>query len=186
MNMPARHFQTRCRPVEMRPWRCSGRWRYMHPTVESERGRPQLWSALTGCIYLPPVQTSTRVCAASPSWQLAVSHWAFKHKLKMILFELNTLCLGKKDATVFLTHAVNCGRFCFWRRQSVFLVCVWNISGTAERICAKFTRKTCLIPRSDEFEGQGKRSKVNVTRDKNGTFRPFRRPACGLCLVKHL
>jgi len=36
-----------------------------------------------------------------------------------------------------------------------FFVCVWNISGTAERICAKFTRKTCLVPRSDEFEGQG-------------------------------
>ena len=33
--------------------------------------------------------------------------------------------------------------------------CVWNISGTAERICAKFTRKTCLVRRSDEFEGQG-------------------------------
>ena len=27
--------------------------------------------------------------------------------------------------------------------------------GTAELICAKFTRKTCLVPRSDEFEGQG-------------------------------
>ena len=30
----------------------------------------------------------------------------------------------------------------------VFFVCVWNISGTAERICAKFTGKTCLVPRS--------------------------------------
>jgi len=32
-------------------------------------------------------------------------------------------------------------------------------NGTAERICAKFTRKTCLVPRYDEFEvkvkGQG-------------------------------
>ena len=27
--------------------------------------------------------------------------------------------------------------------------------GTAERICTKFTRTTCLVPRSDEFEGQG-------------------------------
>ena len=26
-----------------------------------------------------------------------------------------------------------------------FFVCVWNISGTAERICAIFTRKTCLV-----------------------------------------
>ena len=53
---------------------------------------------------------------------------------------------------LLLPHAVNCGRFCFWRRQSVVFVCVWNIFGTAERICAKFTRKTCLVPRSDEFE----------------------------------
>jgi len=45
---------------------------------------------------------------------------------------------------------------------------VWNISVTDERICAKFTRKTCLIPCSDEFEGQ--RSKVKVTRNKNGIF----------------
>jgi len=49
-------------------------------------------------------------------------------------------------------HAVNWGRFCFWRRQSVcFFVCVWNISGISERICAKFTRKNYLVPRSDHF-----------------------------------
>jgi len=29
------------------------------------------------------------------------------------------------------------------------------MAGTAERICAKFTRKTCLVLRSDEFECQG-------------------------------
>ena len=38
-------------------------------------------------------------------------------------------------------------------------VYIWNISGTAEQICAKFTRKTCLVRRSDEFEGQGQRSR---------------------------
>jgi len=27
-----------------------------------------------------------------------------------------------------------------------------------------------LAPRSDTFEGQGQRSKVNVTKDKNGIF----------------
>jgi len=54
-----------------------------------------------------------------------------------------------------LPHAVNCGRFCFLALSGcVFFVCVWNIPGTAERICAKFTRKTCLVPRSDKFEGQ--------------------------------
>ena len=31
-------------------------------------------------------------------------------------------------------------------------VCASNISGTAERICAKFTRKTCLVPRSYDFK----------------------------------
>jgi len=39
-----------------------------------------------------------------------------------------------------------------------------RIAGTAERICTKFTLKTCLILRSDEFEYQGQKSKV--TRDK--------------------
>jgi len=45
-----------------------------------------------------------------------------------------------------------------------FFVCVWNISGTAQRICAKFTRKTCLAPRMDEFEDQGQRSKLLGTK----------------------
>jgi len=30
-----------------------------------------------------------------------------------------------------------------------------NIWATAEWICTKFTGKTCLVPRSEEFEGQG-------------------------------
>ena len=40
------------------------------------------------------------------------------------------------------------------------------MAGTAERICAKFTRKTYLVLRSDEFECQYQKSKVSVTRDK--------------------
>ena len=40
-------------------------------------------------------------------------------------------------------------------------------------MCAKFTRTTCLVPRrSDEFEGQGQRSKVKVARDKNALSAP--------------
>jgi len=62
---------------------------------------------------------------------------------------------------LFLASSV-CG-FCF--------VCVWNISGTAEWMCAKFTRKTCLVPRSDEFEGQGQTSRSPGT--KNGIFGPL-------------
>jgi len=36
------------------------------------------------------------------------------------------------------------------------VVCVWNILGTAEWICTKFTWKTCLVHRSKQFEGQVK------------------------------
>jgi len=41
------------------------------------------------------------------------------------------------------------------------------------------TGKTCLVPRSDEFECQDRTNKKRH-------FWPFRRSACGLCLVKHL
>jgi len=63
------------------------------------------------------------------------------------------------------------------------LVCVWNISGTAEQICTKFTRKTCLVPRSDEFEGQGQRSRFQGL--KTVFFVPFS-GLCAVCLVKPL
>jgi len=49
--------------------------------------------------------------------------------------------------------------FCF------FPVCYSNIPEMAERICAKFTGKTCLVPRSDEFQCQGQRSKCQGHQD---------------------
>ena len=52
-------------------------------------------------------------------------------------------------------------------------VCEVNISGTAKRIYAKFTGKTCLVSRSDKFECQGQRSKVKVSRDKNALCAPI-------------
>jgi len=48
-----------------------------------------------------------------------------------------------------------------------FFVCASNISRTAEWICTKFTGKTCLVPRSNESECQGQRSKVKVIRGQN-------------------
>jgi len=41
----------------------------------------------------------------------------------------------------------------------ILFVCESNISRTAGRVCAIFTGKTCLVPRSDEFECQGQRSR---------------------------
>jgi len=65
-------------------------------------------------------------------------------------------------------------RFCFWMTSVIsfvcfclFFVCCSSISGTAKRICAKFTVKTYLDTRSEDFECQGQRPKVKVTRDKN-------------------
>jgi len=47
----------------------------------------------------------------------------------------------------------------------LWFFCLYEIiSGTVERICAKFTRKTCLVPRSDEYEGQGQRSRLSGTK----------------------
>jgi len=41
-------------------------------------------------------------------------------------------------------------------------VCESNISVTVERICAKFTGKTCLVPHLEEFECQGHQGQKNV------------------------
>jgi len=71
--------------------------------------------------------------------------------------------------SLFQPHAWNCVRFCFGA-VCYFFVCVWNISGIAERICTTFTDNTCLVPPSDEFEGQGQGPKVKVIRDKKRHF----------------
>jgi len=44
-----------------------------------------------------------------------------------------------------------------------------RMARTAEQICAKFTRKTCFVLRSNELECQGQKSKVKVTRNKKRT-----------------
>jgi len=78
-----------------------------------------------------------------------------------------------------LPHAVSCRRFCFWHHQRFFLFVYEIFRGNSEEICTKFTRKTCLVPCLDEFEGQGYQGQKRH-------FLPLCWPACGLCLVKHL
>jgi len=47
-------------------------------------------------------------------------------------------------------------KFVFGAVSLWFFLFVYEISGaTAERICARFTQKTCLVPCLEEFEGQG-------------------------------
>jgi len=54
-----------------------------------------------------------------------------------------------------------CMRFMFGKTflASRFCLCMKYLGGTAEWICTKFTRKTCFVPRSDEFEGQSQSSR---------------------------
>ena len=61
-----------------------------------------------------------------------------------------------------LAHILVCLFFCLFVYAS-------NISGTAEWICAKFTRKTCLAPCSDEFECQGQRSRSPGTKTEKAS-----------------
>jgi len=43
-----------------------------------------------------------------------------------------------------------------------------------------------LARTSSKVKVKSQMSRSLGSRDKNGIFRPFWRPACGLCLVKHL
>jgi len=115
------------------------------------------------------------------------SEWCLKDvKLHGPMFaDWYVCCMKVETLTVFFcTQWYEVRKFLFWALSVTFLCMKYGLS--RKPLNAKFTRKTSLVPRSDEFEGQGQRSKVKVTRDKKTAFRPFRRPACGLCLVKHL
>jgi len=124
--------------------------------------------------------------------------------------------LHRSAGDYLLPHTVNCVGFCFSAVCDFlfFFVCAAIIWGTPEWICAKFTGRTCLGPRLDEFECQGQRSKFKVTEDKfhphwkcivmrslqirscssrrdhsvaaGGDGNAQRRSACRLRLVKHL
>ena len=47
-----------------------------------------------------------------------------------------------------------------------------RMTGTAVRICAKFTLKSCLVLRSDEFEYQGQRSRSPGTKTRSALKTP--------------
>ena len=105
-----------------------------------------------------------RQCSSSSPPSSLFSHIKHVHRASWPTTTLIRSFLLRK--VLFLAPSV-CG----------FFVCVRNISRIAERICAKFARKTCLVPRSGEFECQGRR------RQKRHSS------ALGLravCLVKHL
>jgi len=77
-----------------------------------------------------------------------------------------------------LAHILVCLFFCLFVYAS-------NISGTAEWICAKFTRKTCLAPCSDEFECQGQRSRSPGTKTGKLLCHPQLTMHCKACTICH-
>jgi len=105
---------------------------------------------------------TNQVCRPVCVQNLVPTHY---YRVPLGLFAPISWTVSDKNILI-LPHTVNCVWFCCFGAVCDIFVCVSNVSGTAERICVKFTRKTCLVPRSDEFEGQGQ----------------FRRPARGLCL----
>jgi len=73
--------------------------------------------------------------------------------------------------------------FCFWRRQSVVFLFLYEISPEPLNRFApnSHRRRVWSVAWTNlKLKGQGHQGQ------KNGIFQPFRQPACGLCLVKHL
>jgi len=81
----------------------------------------------------------------------------------------------------FSALAATCVRFMFGQTSlaSSFCSCMKYLENRLTDLRQIHTEDVgYLVPLLDEFEGQGQKSKVEVTRDKNGIVRPFRRPAC--------
>jgi len=86
----------------------------------------------------------------------------------VLLFFSSSLPYSNCFFSPFLRHAVNCGRFCFWRRQSgILLVYLGNRWTDLRQIYTEDVLGPSLgrLWRST--------SKVKVTRNKSGIFGPF-------------
>ena len=94
---------------------------------------------------------------------------AFQHRTVRRSAQLSTWSDTHTDTEhYFLPHAVNCGRFCFWHRQSVvFFVSVWNILGTD--LCQIHT-EDMFGPSLGQVWRSRSRSNVKVTSDKKRHF----------------
>jgi len=85
-------------------------------------------------------------------------------------------------ADIFVPHAVNCIRFCFGSSE-IFLF-VYEISREPLNDFAPISQRRrvwslCRRSLNVKVKGQGHQEQIRH-------FGPFRRPACGLCFVKHL
>ena len=110
--------------------------------------------------------------------------------------EPEQLCLSDSQPyLLFCTYWPHASKVLFLAPSVTFhflFVCVSDISVTAKRICTTFTVKMCLVPRSDELECQGQRSRSPGTKKRKTAESSHwqcivsRGDGGGLCLVKHL
>ena len=84
-------------------------------------------------------------------------------------------------SVIFLLHAVNCARFCFWRCLLLFCLGVKYLGNRANGFAPNSQGRRVW---SLAWTVLMSRSKVKVIMDKNSIFRPFRQPACRLCLER--
>jgi len=94
-------------------------------------------------VYCVQTQWNFRVLSHLPQY--------CRHDESMLSLKLFVVNVSSANLTVsrLLPDAVNCVRFCFQRCLWLFFfLCESNISGTAKRICAKFTGRKCFVPRS--------------------------------------
>ena len=79
------------------------------------------WVVYNSNVLCAMIRTRIRAVLKDECW--------FRFRFSRVwLFRFSILHVFWFSFWLFLPHAVNCGRFCFWRRQSLFLVMValWN------------------------------------------------------------
>ena len=128
---------------------CGKSWRSMHSVKE-----PGHWPLESKrCRLLWPV-TVRNADRFSKAFTARFSSWFLRchHTLNVSLH-----CLVKCLAFTACSELRKVLFLALYVTVLIFLF-VYEISlATAERICVKFARNTCLVPRSDEFECQGQR-----------------------------
>jgi len=145
------------------------------PVIHGSLGPPKSTSQMTSWSLQPFLQSSgSNRQTNRPCYSICNSRRHLRGitmQPKKTLF--STFVSHSQEPKSLLLHAVNSARFCFWCCD--IFVCAWSVSRTAKQSCTKFTGKTCLVLRSDEFECQGQRPKVKVTRQEQKTafFGPF-------------
>jgi len=130
-----------------------------------------MWNC--GCMVL----VMDRLSAHCPFILCNVIFHMVYNKRRLVVIIISTALYS--EMKYFITARSELRKVPFFGAVSLCFLFVYEISwGTTEQICTKFPWKTCFVPCSDEFEGQGQRSRLPWT--KNNIFRPFRWPPCGL------